>query len=111
MNADGSNPTALTTDPELDSYPDWSPDGSRIAFRSDRSGNIEVWSVNANGTGSANRTLNPATDCHPSWTAGSASFSAVVPALSLAPVAAVIPSAKVSRSISSGAGESSCVGS
>ncbi len=39
MNADGSNPTQLTTKPSSSSYvydqrPTWSPDGSKIAFRS-----------------------------------------------------------------------------
>ncbi|WP_411818618.1 amidohydrolase family protein [Hyphococcus sp. DH-69] len=30
-------------------YPCWSPDGSRIAFQSYRSGNFHIWSVNADG--------------------------------------------------------------
>jgi hypothetical protein len=94
-----------------DSYPTWSPDGTRIAFRSDRSGNIEVWSVNASGTGSANRAQHQATDCHPGWTAGSGSFIAAARSISPAAVAAVVPSGKVDRSLSSATVESPCLGS
>ena len=39
-----------------------SPDGSRIAFS-----NLEIWVINANGTGPVNLTNNPAYDAIPSW--------------------------------------------
>lgn len=35
----------------LDETPSWFPDGKRIAFQSDRSGRMEVWVMNADGTG------------------------------------------------------------
>ncbi len=38
MNIDGSNQTRITTHSGDDLTPDWSPDGSRIVFRSDRDG-------------------------------------------------------------------------
>jgi TolB protein len=38
INADGSGLTNLTNDPERDSEPSWSPDGSRLAFSSERGG-------------------------------------------------------------------------
>jgi Tol biopolymer transport system component len=38
MDADGSNVTRLTTTPVLEMSPDWSPDGSAIAFNSQRTG-------------------------------------------------------------------------
>ena len=34
MNADGSGQTRLTNDPADDRFPSWSPDGTKIAFRS-----------------------------------------------------------------------------
>ena len=40
MNADGSGQTRLTNIPGFDGEPVWSPDGSRIAFSSDRDGGI-----------------------------------------------------------------------
>lgn len=62
----------LTTDSELDDSPAWSPDGSRIAFRSYRSGNDgEIWVMNADGSDPVNLTPNapPATwdNRRPSW--------------------------------------------
>ena len=38
--------------PYLDETPSWFPDGKRIAFQSDRTGRMEVWVMNADGTGS-----------------------------------------------------------
>jgi TolB protein len=35
----------------LDETPSWFPDGRRIAFQSDRTGRMEIWVMNADGTG------------------------------------------------------------
>jgi serine/threonine protein kinase/Tol biopolymer transport system component len=44
--------TRFTTDPASDNMPVWSPDGSRIAFVSDRDGGIfNIYQKNVNGTG------------------------------------------------------------
>ena len=37
--------------PYLDETPAWFPDGQRIAFQSDRTGRMEVWVMNADGSG------------------------------------------------------------
>jgi Tol biopolymer transport system component len=46
------NPTRLTTHekPRLDETPSWFPDGKRLAFQSDRTGRMEIWVMNADGT-------------------------------------------------------------
>jgi TolB protein len=46
----------------------WSPDGSRIAFVSNRDGGFpELYLMNANGTGVARLTNNSLIDANPSW--------------------------------------------
>ena len=72
MNADGSGETDLTNSPLItastapgartfgnDSQPAWSPDGTRIAFTSDRDLNDEIYAMNADGTGQVDLTSAP----------------------------------------------------
>ena len=47
--------------------PTWAPDGTRLAFRSDREGNDEVYVMNADGSGQRNLTRHPASDYSPAW--------------------------------------------
>lgn len=47
MNPDGSDPRALTFKDDID--PTWSPDGSMIAFASNRQGQRQLFVANANG--------------------------------------------------------------
>ena len=60
-------------DPDENSFrhdslnPVWSPDGTRIAFDSTRSGNREVWVINADGSGLANVSNDPGQDYEPAW--------------------------------------------
>ncbi len=67
INADGSNPTRLTNNPAQDSEPVFAPDGSKIAFTSDRDGNTEIYVMNANGSNPLRLTNNPAQDINPDW--------------------------------------------
>jgi TolB protein len=52
MSAKGTKVRQLTNTPGDDSSPDWSPDGSRIAFHSNRTkgGDYEIYVVNSDGT-------------------------------------------------------------
>jgi Tol biopolymer transport system component len=67
MNANGTGQTRLTTNDARDLFPAWSPDGSKIAFASDRDGNYEIYVMNADGTGQTRITTNGASDEDPAW--------------------------------------------
>ena len=43
IDADGTDLTRLTRAPYPEFDPSWSPDGTEIAFRSERSGEPEIW--------------------------------------------------------------------
>lgn len=45
----------------------WSPDGTRIAFVSDREGNGDIYLVDADGSNLRRLTTDPAYDGHPAW--------------------------------------------
>ena len=62
---DGSNPQRLTSDEALDTTPTWAPDGTKLAFVSDRGGNSEIYLVNVDGTESTNLTNDPENDVSP----------------------------------------------
>jgi len=59
--------TQLTNAAGFDEGATWSPDGSRIAFLSNRTGNFEVWAMNADGSGQTNLTANGADNAWPAW--------------------------------------------
>jgi Ca2+-binding RTX toxin-like protein len=78
MDANGGPAKRLTSDsgtenpdPPLLSEsrnPAWSPDGSRIAYESTRSGNSEIWVMNADGTGEqVNVSQHETYDSGPAW--------------------------------------------
>jgi dipeptidyl aminopeptidase/acylaminoacyl peptidase len=49
----------LTTDPAEDGGPVWSPDETKILFRSSRSGSYELWTMNADGSQQTELTPDP----------------------------------------------------
>ena len=64
---DGGSPLRVTNDPAADANPAWSPDGAKIAFVSNRTGNLEIFVTDIAGINPANVTKNPATDYAPAW--------------------------------------------
>jgi TolB protein len=56
-----------TSGPATDGFPRWSPDGKKIAFVSNRSGNFDIYIMNADGSEITRLTNNPADDSYPSW--------------------------------------------
>lgn len=72
MNADGQGQINLTNNAGAinDGGPEWSPDGTRIAFHSNRDGNFEIYTMSATGGSVTRRTSDPAEDRHPAWAPG-----------------------------------------
>jgi Tol biopolymer transport system component len=64
---DGSDNHLLETSPNVDNDPVWSPDGTKIAFESNRGGDYDVYVMNADGTGVRDLTNHPALDASPAW--------------------------------------------
>jgi len=50
-----------------DKFPTWSPDGARIAFWSSRTGNRQIWVMNADGSEQRNLSQNGFNDFEPVW--------------------------------------------
>lgn len=60
--------TTLTNNPAEDRHPAWSPDGTMIAFSSDRDGNSELYVMDASGLNQTRITNRPeAFDFEPAW--------------------------------------------
>ena len=62
------NPRQVTFTSSVETDPTWSPDGGRIAFVSNQSGNEDIWVAPATGGSAINLTADdPAPDIDPSW--------------------------------------------
>ena len=55
INVDGTGLRRVTTHPDIDTAPTWSPSGTQIAFTSNRTGKQQIYIANADGSGSAQR--------------------------------------------------------
>jgi Tol biopolymer transport system component len=86
MNADGSGLREVADDPALDREPDWSPDGSKIAFTSTRGAPVDansydIYITNATGTGEPIRITNqPGNESDPNWSPDGSKLLYVSPA-------------------------------
>jgi len=68
VNPDGADVRPLSSDNQTaDGTPRWSPDGSKIAFSSNRSGDYEIWVMNADGSERQRLTRRSGLDALPSW--------------------------------------------
>ena len=63
-----ASPLRLTTDPAVETMGAYSPDGSSIAYVSNRDGTFELYVANADGSSPRRLTQTPATEFTPRWT-------------------------------------------
>ena len=68
MNADGSDRKNITNDRSVEyQEPDWSPDGSKIAFTTKKDDNFEIYVMNSGGGNQTRLTDDPDVDTSPNW--------------------------------------------
>ena len=66
VRADGSE-LSLLDNQYGSTNPVWVPDGKKILFQSDRTGNEEIWMMEADGSNWVQLTFDPARDSAPVW--------------------------------------------
>ena len=67
MDADGGNRENLSNHPRHDMDPDWSPDGTKIAFVSRRTGEYQIYVMDADGTNQIRLTEGQRRKRDPDW--------------------------------------------
>ena len=67
MNADGSEPTRLTSNEVTDNVPSISPDGTKVAFTSDRAGSQDIWVMGIDGSNPTQLTSDAGIELQPAW--------------------------------------------
>lgn len=65
--AAGGEARQITSDKAYDSYPVWSPDGSKIAFASKRAGSEDIFVIDANGGTARRLTTNSGSEQPKAW--------------------------------------------
>lgn len=67
MDPDGQNQLRLTDNATFDGSPAQSPDGSRISFTTNRAGNLDLYLMNADGTGQTGLRFTSSPELQSSW--------------------------------------------
>jgi Tol biopolymer transport system component len=67
MDANGDNQTGITNTSAFDTYPAFSPDGTKIAFSRATQSQYDVYVMDANGANATNLTNSLAQDTYPAW--------------------------------------------
>ncbi|WP_347925117.1 hypothetical protein [Pontimicrobium sp. SW4] len=67
IQVDGTNPVNLTNHPSKDRYGSWSPDGKKVLFESNRTGNFELFVLDLETTELIQLTDNKHLDIHGDW--------------------------------------------
>jgi Tol biopolymer transport system component len=68
MDDNGENKIQLTITPWNEFAPRWSPDGEKIVYYSNHSGNYDIWIMNSDGSNQTSLTSHSSTDKEPTWT-------------------------------------------
>ena len=66
----GENRRNLTQHPADDRHPDWSPDGTQIAFSSNRDGDYDIWIMDADGSNLIKVIDTDVDEIDPKWSPG-----------------------------------------
>ena len=67
MRADGTGGRRVTWDGARNTYPTFSPDGTRIAFTKEHGDNADIWVVGVDGGEPRRMTFHPGVDTTPCW--------------------------------------------
>ncbi len=70
IDANGQNPSVVTDNDYYDGEPDWSPDGTRLAFESTKAGNRDIYVMSASGENVQQLTDSAESERHPDWSPG-----------------------------------------
>jgi Tol biopolymer transport system component len=113
VNADGSNPTQITTRSAFYTMPAFSPDGSKIACigvpataGTNTTDSAELYVMNINGTGETRLTFNTLTNGNPVWSPDSESIAfSETPSAARTEIKAIKPDGTNLRSILADVGD------
>ena len=64
---DATGFTRLTNETGRAEWPSWTPDGTKIAFASNRNGNMDIWIMNQDGSDQTLFVDSPASESEPAW--------------------------------------------